>query len=101
MEKNVLTRIAKKPLLSSLNENLEPQINNYIETNGEKLIHDMVEKEITKYLNTSSLDLKDFIRNSNIDINANELAVKPLTFSVEKNSIPQILIMHTHTTDFI
>ena len=36
---------------------------------------------------------------TNIDVNANELALKPLTFSVEKNSAPQILIMHTHTTE--
>ena len=87
MEKNVLTRIAKKPLLSSLNENLEPQINNYIETNGEKLIHDMVEKEITKYLNTSSLDLKDFIRNSNIDINAIILSLYSSIISSKLSSI--------------
>lgn len=87
MEKNVLTRLAKKPILSSLNENLEPQINNYIETNGEKLIHDMVEKEITKYLNTSSLDLKDFIRNSNIDINSIILSIYSSIISSKLSSI--------------
>ena len=87
MEKNLLTRIAKKPILSSLTENLEPQVNNYIETNGEKLIHDMVEKELTKYLNTSSLDLKDFIKNSNIDINSIILSLYTSIISSKLSSI--------------
>ena len=87
MEKNLLTRIAKKPILSSLTENLEPQVNNYIETNGEKLIHDMVEKELTKYLNTSSLDLKDFIKNSNIDIKSIILSLYTSIISSKLSSI--------------
>ncbi len=87
MEKNLLTRIAKKPILSSLTENLEPQVNNYIETNGEKLIHDMVEKELTKYLNTSSLDLRDFIKNSNIDIKSIILSLYTSIISSKLSSI--------------
>ena len=87
MKKNLLTRIAKKPILSSLTENLEPQVNNYIETNGEKLIHDMVEKELTKYLNTSSLDLKDFIKNSNIDIKSIILSLYTSIISSKLSSI--------------
>lgn len=87
MEKNLLTRIAKKPILSSLTKNLEPQVNNYIETNGEKLIHDMVEKELTKYLNTSSLDLRDFIKNSNIDIKSIILSLYTSIISSKLSSI--------------
>lgn len=87
MKKNLLTRIAKKPILSSLTENLEPQVNNYIETNGEKLIHDMVEKELTKYLNTSSLDLRDFIKNSNIDIKSIILSLYTSIISSKLSSI--------------
>lgn len=87
MEKNFLTRIAKKPILTNLVLNLEPQINNYIENNGEKLIHDMVEKELTKYLNTSNLDLKDFINNSNIDVNSIILSLYSSIISSKLSSI--------------
>lgn len=87
MEKNLLTRIAKKPILSSLALNLEPQVNNYIENNGEKLIHDMVEKELTKYLNTSSLDLKDFIKNSNIDVKSIILSLYTSIISAKLSAI--------------
>ena len=87
MEKKFITRIAKKPILTSLVLNLEPQINNYIETNGEKLIHDMVQKELTKYLNTSTLDLKDFIKNSNIDVNSIILSLYSSIISSKLSSI--------------
>ena len=36
---------------------------------------------------------------TNIEVDANQLAKEPLGFTFEKNKEPQILIMHTHTTE--
>ena len=37
--------------------------------------------------------------NSDVSINIKELLNAPLTFKMEKNDKPQVLIMHTHTTE--
>ena len=70
MQKNLITRIARKPIVSKLSDKLEPEINKYIDENGHDLIKSMVEKEITKYLNTSNIDLQEFIKKSDIDVNS-------------------------------
>ena len=88
MQKNVLTKLIKKPVMNSLSANLEPKINEYIDVNGKELIKGMVEKELTKYLNTSNMDVKDFIKQSNIDIKG---IIISLYSSIISNKLSSIL----------
>lgn len=88
MQKNVLTKLIKKPVMDSLSANLEPKINEYIDVNGKELIKGMVEKELTKYLNTSNMDVKDFIKQSNIDIKG---IIISLYSSIISNKLSSIL----------
>lgn len=88
MQKNFFTRIARKPVVSKLSDNLEPEINKYIDENGYNLIRSMVEKEITKYLNTSNIDLQEFIKKSNIDVNS---IIKSIYTSVITSKLTTIL----------
>ena len=67
MKQGFLSNLARKPIVSKIAVSLEPEIDNYINEHGKEIIHEMVSKEITKYLNTSTLDLKEFINKSNID----------------------------------
>ena len=88
MQKNVLTKLIKKPVMDGLSANLEPKINEYIDANGKDLIKGMVEKELTKYLNTSNMDVKDFIKQSNIDIKG---IIISLYSSIISNKLSSIL----------
>ena len=88
MQKNLITRIARKPIVSKLSDKLEPEINKYIDENGHDLIKTMVEKEITKYLNTSNIDLQEFIKKSNIDLNS---IIKSIYTSVISTKLTTIL----------
>lgn len=88
MQKNVLTKLIKKPVIDGLSANLEPKINEYIDVNGKDLIKGMVEKELTKYLNTSNMDVKDFINQSNIDIKG---IIISLYSSIISNKLSSIL----------
>lgn len=88
MQKNLITRIARKPIVSKLSDKLEPEINKYIDENGHDLIKSMVEKEITKYLNTSNIDLQEFIKKSDIDVNS---IIKSIYTSVISTKLTTIL----------
>lgn len=88
MQKNVITKLIKKPVIDGLSANLEPKINEYIDINGKDLIKGMVEKELTKYLNTSNMDVKDFINQSNIDIKG---IIISLYSSIISNKLSSIL----------
>ena len=88
MQKNVITKLIKKPVIDGLSANLEPKINEYIDINGKDLIKGMVEKELTKYLNTSNMDVKDFIKQSNIDIKG---IIISLYSSIISNKLSSIL----------
>ena len=64
----------------------------------EKVVGKIIEKFITPYTaNTSYSNV--YLKNSTgLDISIEELLSSPIGFNVEKNSDPQVLIMHTHTT---
>ena len=87
MQKNVITKLIKKPVIDGLSANLEPKINEYIDINGKDLIKGMVEKELTKYLNTSNMDVKDFINQSNIDIKGIIISLYSSIISTKLSSI--------------
>lgn len=61
---------SSKKILDSLTRNVEDKINDYIDLNGEKIIYEMVEKELNKYL-----ELKIDNLNLNIDISSIAITV--------------------------
>ena len=65
----------------------------------EKVVGKIIEKFITPYTaNTSYNNI--YLKNSTgLNIDIKELLSSPIGFNVEKNSDPQVLIMHTHTTE--
>lgn len=87
MKKGLISRLARKPVMENITANLEPEINKYIDENGEDLIRGMVQKELSKYLNTSSDMVKDFIKDSNIDIEGIILSIYTSIISTKLTSI--------------
>lgn len=61
---------SSKKILDSLTRNVEDKINDYIDLNWEKIIYEMVEKELNKYL-----ELKIDNLNLNIDISSIAITV--------------------------
>lgn len=57
-----------KEIISSISKNINSNINDYIEDEGEKLIYEMVSKELDKYLSYTTSDIYNSIESSNISI---------------------------------
>lgn len=57
-----------KALISSISENASFKVNEYIETEGENLIYEMVSKELDKYTSYTTSDIYNSIESSNISI---------------------------------
>lgn len=57
-----------KTLISSISENASFKINEYIETEGENLIYELVSKELEKYTSYTTSDIYNSIETSNISV---------------------------------
>lgn len=57
-----------KALISSIYENASFKINEYIETEGENLIYELVSKELEKYTSYTTSDIYNSIETSNISV---------------------------------
>ena len=65
----------------------------------EKVVGKIIEKFITPYTANTSYNNVYLKNSTGLDISIEELLSSPIGFNVEKNSDPQVLIMHTHTTE--
>ena len=65
---SALSIFGGKALISSISEDASYKINEYIETEGENLIHEMVTKELNKYASYTTSDIYNSIESSNISI---------------------------------
>lgn len=75
-----LTKTISKSLVKHHSYEIKKGIDNYIENNGEEVIKNIVSNEITKYLSTSNITIKDYLNNSSIDIST-------IVISIYKNII--------------
>ena len=75
-----LTKTISKSLVKHHTYEIKKGIDNYIENNGEEVIKNIVSNEITKYLSTSNITIKDYLNNSSIDIST-------IVISIYKNII--------------
>ena len=75
-----LTKTISKSFVKHHSYEIKKGIDNYIENNGEEVIKSIVSNEITKYLSTSNITIKDYLNNSSIDIST-------IVISIYKNII--------------
>jgi len=75
-----LTKTISKSLVKHHSYEIKKGIDNYIENSGEEVIKNIVSSEITKYLSTSNITIKDYLNNSSIDIST-------IVISIYKNII--------------
>ena len=75
-----LTKTISKSLVKHHSYEIKKGIDNYIGNNGEEVIKNIVSNEITKYLSTSNITIKDYLNNSSIDIST-------IVISIYKNII--------------
>lgn len=59
----------------------------------------VIEKFISPYTANTSYDNVYLKNSTDLDINIKSLLSSPLGFTVQKNAQPQVLIIHTHTTE--
>lgn len=64
-----------------------------------KVLGKIIEKFITPYTANTSYNNVYLKNSTELTVNIKELLAAPLSFKIEKNSEPQVLIMHTHTTE--
>ncbi len=64
-----------------------------------KVLGKIIEKFITPYTANTSYGNVYLKNSTGLDISIKELLQSPLGFKIEKNDQPQVLILHTHTTE--
>lgn len=65
---SILNLLGGKAIVSTISESAALKVNDYIKTNGNEIIGQMVNKEITKYTSYSISNIATSVANSNIDL---------------------------------
>ena len=95
LEKNDENFEEKKPTVSTPSQT----VTNSVPTSAEAVKGNVIERYISPYTAKLSYNGVYMKNNTGLTVNIKNLLSSKLSFKIEKNNQPQVLIIHTHTTE--
>lgn len=96
----IFSILGGKKITKSFSDSIEMKVNEYLEQNGERIIYEMIQKELNKYLNVKVQDIK--FNFSEIILNVYEkIIINELPLILDKLNIEKIIEDKINSMDML